>query len=138
MPATSCTQRLVSVAIPPRWPRKFNAVRSANKIARVSPRTVKSTAPGSTRSPSFKCCEISVRPTSRRVAIAISIPAITPPLRAVKSATTFSLPETVATEVISVPPARSSASALRIKSISIITSPPDIRYATVLGYLWFE
>ncbi|CAB4658894.1 unannotated protein [freshwater metagenome] len=134
LPATAATHWSVSVAIPPRCPKKFSAVRSASKIARVSPRTVIKTDPGTTRSPSRRCCVISVRPTSRKVAIAISIPAITPPFRAVKSAITCSSPETVATDVMSFPPARSSASALRIKSISTITSPPENRYATVHRY----
>ena len=54
------------------------------------------------------------------------MPAITPALRETKSATTRSLPETVATEVMSCPPSKSSASARLMSSRSIIDClPPD-------------
>ena len=112
--------------MPPRCPRKLSAVRSASKIARVSPRTLMRTVPLATFAPSATNTEISVRPTSSRTARAMSMPAITPALRETKSATIFSLPETVATEVMSCPPSRSSASARLMSSRSIIGClPPD-------------
>ena len=59
------------------------------------------------------------------------MPATTPDLRAVKSATIFSSPDTVATDVMSWPPCRSSARALLIKSRSIIFQPPDSRLSNI-------
>ena len=133
VPAIASTHVRVSVAIPLRWPKKFRAVRSASKIARVSPRTVMRTVPACTNVPSCTSTAISVSPTSSRTARAISIPARTPLLRATKSAATFSVPDTVAIEVISSPPCRSSARARLMRSRSIITFlPPDIRSSNIL------
>ena len=124
---------LVSVAIPLKCPRKLSAVLSANKIARVSPRTLIRAFPADTRSPSLTKIDISVRPTSSSTARAISRPAMTPSWRATKLATTRSVPETVATEVISSPPSRSSANARLIKSRSIMVfQPPDIHLSSNL------
>ena len=126
VPSIASTHVRVSVAIPLRCPKKLSAVRSASNMARVSPRTVSNTLPALTLSPSRTNTAISLSPTSSKTPCAISIPAMTPFLRATKSATIFELPATVATEVISSPPAKSSAMARLISSRSIMAGPlPD-------------
>ena len=121
VPATVFTHCEVSVAMPLKCPKKFSAVRSASKIPRAFPDTVINTVPLLTRSPSLTKAVASVTPTSASVAIAIFIPAITPSLRATNCALTFDSAESVAIEVISTPPFKSSAIARLINSRSIIS-----------------
>ena len=128
VPEMAETHREVSVAIPLRCPTKLRAVRSARRIARVLPETVRRTSPAEIASPSLFFTVISESPTASRTAFTISIPARTPPLRAVKSAVLIESAAIVEREVTSSPPCKSSASAIAMRSLSIIDhSHPDIQ-----------
>ena len=96
-------------------PMKFKAVRSARSSARVSPFAINNKVLATTASPSALLISYSVIPQISRTAQTTGIPAITPGLRLINSATAFWPSGIVATEVTSVAPSKSSAIAIRIK-----------------------
>ncbi len=105
VPSSASAQARVAVAMPDSRPSRLSALRSAVSRSRVRVRTVSSTWPASTRSPSSTCRSTSNSSvhTTDKTASATRRPATTPGWRAAKSPMEKASSGTVATVVTSTP-----------------------------------
>ena len=115
VPSSASAHCAVAVATPDRWHSRLSAVRSAVSRSRVRPVTVSRTSPRETRAPSPVTTAISASPsdTMSNTAAATGTPAVTPVPRATRSIVERWSAGTVAAEVTSTPPSRSSATVAR-------------------------